>query len=113
MLSLEAGRTDDGSGQGEMVREVVIYTKSWCGYCTRARGLLDRKGVPFREIDVTFDPESEREMRQRSGGRTTVPQVFVGEIHVGGSEELAEMERRGGLDELLASESEEEDRGNA
>jgi len=80
---------------------VTIYTKAWCPYCVRAKRLLDRKGVRYEEIEVTFDPEREREMIGRAAGRRTVPQVFVGSVHVGGSDELYDLEARGELDALL------------
>jgi glutaredoxin 3 len=80
---------------------VEIYTKSWCGYCHRAKALLARKGVSFEEIDVTDDPAREQEMIRRSG-RRTVPQVFIGGQSVGGSDELAALEAQGRLDGLLS-----------
>ncbi len=83
---------------------VTIYTKFLCGYCSRAKRLLKSKGVDFTEHDVTFDSGLRREMAERSGGKTTVPQVFIDNIHVGGSDELAALEEKGGLDALLAGE---------
>jgi glutaredoxin 3 len=85
--------------------EVTIYTRSWCGYCFRAKRLLEAKGVRFEEIDVDVDLEREREMIQRSGGRFTVPQVFIDGIHIGGADELHDLERRGELDRLLGFQS--------
>ena len=85
---------------------IVIYTSPWCGYCSRARRLLSAKGVEFEEIDVSADPELRSEMIERSG-RFTVPQVFVGDLHVGGSDELAALDSRGKLDGLLDSVTEE------
>jgi thioredoxin reductase (NADPH) len=82
--------------------EVTIYTKDWCSYCDRAKRLLTRKGAAFREIDVTSDEAREREMRERSG-RLTVPQVFIGDLHVGGSDELEALDREGKLDGLLST----------
>lgn len=82
---------------------VLIYTTSLCGYCRRAKHLLSEKGIRFEEIDVTFDPEKRREMMERAGGRRTVPQVFIADAHVGGSDELYALEREGRLDELLAA----------
>jgi glutaredoxin 3 len=81
--------------------EVVIYTSGWCGYCSRARALLEHKGIAFREIRVDEDPAERQAMLARSGGRRTVPQIFVGERHIGGSEELYALERSGELDRLL------------
>lgn len=83
--------------------EVVIYTKPWCPYCRRARALLERKGVDYEEIDIRHRPELEREMIDRARGRTTVPQVFIDGKHVGGCDDLHELERRGHLDELLGT----------
>jgi glutaredoxin 3 len=80
---------------------VVMYAKSWCPYCDRARALLTRKGVKFREIDIEAQPEQREEMIRRSGGQYTVPQIFVGERHIGGSDELHDLDAAGGLDALL------------
>lgn len=82
---------------------VEIYTTPWCGYCRAAKNLLDRKGVSFTEIDVGGDPARRQEMIQRAGGRYTVPQIFVGATHVGGSDDLHALERAGKLDALLSA----------
>ena len=79
---------------------VTMYTTGWCPYCDRARKLLARKGVEFQEIDVESAPEKRAEMRTRSG-RTSVPQIFIGEQHVGGSDDLHALEEAGKLDALL------------
>jgi len=79
---------------------VVMYTKSWCPYCERARALLTRKGVAFQEIDIEAQPGQREDMIRRGGGYT-VPQIFIGERHVGGSDELYELDAAGGLDPLL------------
>jgi glutaredoxin 3 len=84
--------------------QVEIYTREWCGYCDAARALLKRKGVPFVEIDVTGDPQRRSEMTRRANGRTTLPQIFVGLTHVGGCDELYELDRAGQLDPLLKPE---------
>jgi thioredoxin reductase (NADPH) len=81
---------------------VVIYSKDWCPFCSRAKRLLDSKGVAYREINVTADRKAEQEMIDRSK-RMTVPQIFVGDVHVGGSDDLHALDRQGKLDELLAS----------
>ncbi len=81
---------------------VTIYTSAWCGYCMRARALLDGRGIAYREIDVDGDPAHRREMIARSG-RRTVPQVFIGEHHVGGSDDLAAAATSGALDRLLGA----------
>jgi thioredoxin reductase (NADPH) len=81
--------------------QVTLYSKDGCGSCVRARTLLSRKSVPFQEIDVTDDPVREREMITRAGGRRTVPQIFIGGVHVGGYDDLAALEAEGRLDALL------------
>ena len=79
---------------------VTLYTKSHCPYCHQAKALLKRKGVPFRDIEVTNDPLMTAEMRQRSG-RHTVPQIFIGDVQIGGASDLFELEAAGDLDALL------------
>ena len=81
---------------------ITIYTRAMCGYCTAARRLLDRKGVAYTEHDASFSPELRQEMIARAGGRTTFPQIFIGSHHVGGCDELHELERQGRLYDLLA-----------
>jgi glutaredoxin 3 len=81
---------------------VTIYTRPGCGYCHRALALLEEKGAAFTEIQAGFDPALRQEMMQRSG-RATFPQIFVGETHIGGCDEMMLLERRGQLDELLAA----------
>lgn len=83
--------------------EVVIYTKPGCPYCVRALDLLERKGVQPTEIVAAFDPPKKAEMVQRSGGRMTFPQIFIGDRHVGGCDDLHALEARGALDPLLAA----------
>jgi len=80
---------------------VQMYVKSWCPYCARARDLLARKGVSVEEIDIEAQPEAGAEMVRRSSGRRTVPQIFIGEHHVGGSDDLQALEAAGKLDALL------------
>ncbi|MET0269779.1 MAG: glutaredoxin 3 [Sphingomonas sp.] len=82
--------------------KVEIYTKFMCPYCTRAKSLLSSKGVAFDEHDITMGGPKRQEMLARANGRTTVPQVFIGDTHVGGSDDLAALERTGKLDALLA-----------
>ncbi len=81
--------------------EVVIYTRMMCGYCTAAKRLLDRKGVSYKEHDASFSPELRQEMIGRANGRSTFPQIFVGDVHVGGSDDLHSLEDQGRLDRLL------------
>lgn len=83
--------------------KVVIYTRSLCGFCTAAKRLLDKKGVTYQEFDATFDPKLRQKMMQDSSGRSTFPQIFVGKMHVGGCDELHDLERAGKLDTLLAA----------
>jgi glutaredoxin 3 len=82
--------------------QVTIYTKPYCPYCVRAVDLLERKGVDFTEVEAAFDPALRQEMLQRSGGRATYPQIFVGDRHIGGCDEMMALERSGQLDPLLA-----------
>jgi glutaredoxin 3 len=82
------------------VPEIVMYSSGWCPYCLRARALLERKGLPFREIKIDEHPAERDAMLARSGGRRTVPQIFVGDHHVGGFDDLYALDRAGKLDEL-------------
>ncbi|HEU4961642.1 MAG TPA: glutaredoxin 3 [Sphingomonas sp.] len=82
--------------------KVEIYTKAFCPYCVRAKSLLKRKGVAFQEYDITFGGPKRGEMIARAGGGSTVPQVFIDDAHIGGSDDLAALDRAGGLDPLLA-----------
>jgi glutaredoxin 3 len=82
---------------------VEIFTTRWCPYCHSAKALLARKGVAFTEIDVSGDWNGRQKMIERANGRTTVPQIFIGKTHVGGSDELHALERAGRLDALLAA----------
>ena len=81
---------------------VTIYTRMMCGYCAAAKRLLDGKGVVYTEHDASFSPELRQEMISRANGRSTFPQIFVGDVHVGGSDELHALEREGRLDALLS-----------
>lgn len=82
--------------------KVEVYTTSYCPFCTRAKALLSRKGVEFEEIDVTDDPALRIAMIKRSGGRRTVPEIFINDRIVGGYDELRALDLRGELDALLA-----------
>ncbi|MGE3247291.1 MAG: glutaredoxin 3 [Beijerinckiaceae bacterium] len=81
---------------------VTIYTKMYCGFCDAARSLLQKKQVAFEEIPVDGDREKQAFMAQRANGRRTVPQIFIGDTHVGGCDDLYELEHEGKLDDLLA-----------
>ena len=81
--------------------DIVLYTKPGCGYCHAARALLDGKGASYEDIVASRDPSLKQEMIQRSGGRMTFPQIFIGERHIGGSDDLHALDRRGELDALL------------
>jgi glutaredoxin 3 len=87
----------------ESMPRIIIYTTPICPYCVRAKALLKRKGATFDEVDVFMNMEARSEMEARSGGRYTVPQIFIGERHVGGCDDLYALERAGELDPLLAA----------
>ncbi|AWI82267.1 glutaredoxin 3 [Alloyangia pacifica] len=84
------------------MKPIEIYTTPTCGFCVAAKRLLTQKGAEFTEINVAAAPERRAEMTQRANGGRTVPQIFVGDVHVGGCDELYAMERDGKLDPLLA-----------
>lgn len=83
--------------------EITIYTTNICPYCVRAKMLLDKKGASYKEVSLTERPELRDAMIERAGGRRTVPQIFIGEVHVGGCDDLYELEMEGKLDPLLQS----------
>jgi len=83
--------------------DVVIYTRPFCGYCARAMSLLNEKGAPFTEIEAGMDPDKRREMVERSGGRSTFPQIFIAGQHIGGCDEMLALDRAGKLDPMLGS----------
>ncbi|MCY4550109.1 MAG: glutaredoxin 3 [Defluviicoccus sp.] len=80
---------------------IEVYSSLWCPFCSRAKALLKRKGVAYEEIDVDRDPNLRQQMMRRAGGQRTVPQIFIDGRHVGGSDDLADLERAGELDALL------------
>ncbi|QRK05142.1 glutaredoxin 3 [Archangium violaceum] len=84
------------------MKPVKIYTTTYCGYCVRAKDLLTRKGVKYEELDVTGDDEMRSKLVEMSGGQRTVPQIWIGDTHVGGYSDLARLESEGRLDPLLA-----------
>lgn len=81
--------------------DIEVYSSMFCPFCTRAKRLLDSKGVAYTEIDVDFDRDKRQEMVQRAGGRTSVPQIFIDGQHIGGSDDLAALDGEGKLDPLL------------
>lgn len=85
------------------MKQVEIYTSPTCGYCHAAKRLLSAKSVSFTEFDVTRDPALRAEMMQRANGRRTVPQIFIGQTHIGGFDDMNALDRAGKLDPLLAS----------
>ena len=84
------------------MKPVTIYTTPICPYCVRAKSLLGKKGVSYDEVDVMMDMKAREEMLAKSGGARTVPQIFIGDTHVGGFDELYALEQAGKLDALLA-----------
>jgi glutaredoxin 3 len=85
--------------------DIIIYTTAFCPYCHAAKDLLRRKGASFTEIDVGFDPQGRQAMTARANGRRTVPQIFIGETHVGGFTDLYALDKAGELDQLLDREA--------
>ncbi len=81
--------------------DITIYTGKLCPFCTAAKRLFKDKGVEFSEIDVTFDPAGRAAMIERASGNRSVPQIFIGERHIGGCDDLYALDRQGGLDPLL------------
>ncbi len=85
------------------MKPIVIYTTPICGYCAAAKRLLQSKGASYQEIDVMRDPSKREEMMEKSSGGRTVPQIFIGATHVGGYDDMAQLDREGKLDALLAA----------
>ena len=85
------------------MKQITIYTTSACPYCKMAKNLLNKKGAKFDEIDVSHNQEERQRMSARSGGRRTVPQIFIGSTHIGGCDDLHALEAKNALDALLAS----------
>lgn len=90
-----------GESPVESQPEVVMYSTNWCGYCQRARNLFERKGIAVHDIKLDDEPDQRPVMLQRTGGQRTVPQIFIGDLHVGGYDELAALDRSGELNPLL------------
>jgi len=82
---------------------VTIYTRPFCGYCARALSVLGEKGADFTEVEAGMDPALRKEMMDRSGGRATFPQIFIGDEHIGGCDEMLALDQAGKLDEMLAA----------
>lgn len=80
---------------------VLIYSSPWCGYCARAKKLLSGKGVAYEDVDVDAEPRRRTEMQEKAGGRTSVPQIFIDGVHVGGCDDVHALDRTGKLDEML------------
>ncbi|CAM4515993.1 glutaredoxin 3 [Corallococcus exiguus] len=83
------------------MKPVKIYTTTYCGFCVRAKDLLKRKGVAYEEVDVTGDDDARTKLVEMSGGQRTVPQIFIGDTHVGGYSDMAALDREGKLDPML------------
>ena len=94
--------SEQSDQRSSTMAHVTIYTRPFCGYCARALKLLNDKGIEFTEIEAGFDPDKRREMMDRSG-RSTFPQIFVGDRHIGGCDDMMALERAGKLDPLLAA----------
>lgn len=99
MLDFSAGAMDRLENR---VANVTIYTKQFCGFCDAARGLLTKKNAEFEEIPVDGDRAEQQNMAERANGRSTVPQIFIGDRHIGGCDELYALERAGDLDAMLS-----------
>jgi len=89
--------------RSETMAHVTIYTRPFCGYCARALGLLAQKDADFTEVEAGMDPALRKEMMDRSGGRSTFPQIFIGEDHIGGCDDMLALDRDGKLDALLTA----------
>ena len=81
--------------------EIQIYTANFCGYCTLTKKLLTKKNVSFTETNLTVEPDKRSEMVERSNGRSSVPQIFISNMHVGGYDEISQLEKSGRLDDIL------------
>ena len=84
-----------------MVKNIIIYTSSLCGFCYRAKSLLKKKKIPFEEIDIDLDFSKRNEMIKKSGGRTSVPQIFFKDHHIGGCDDLYKLEKDNGLENFI------------
>ena len=84
-----------------MNKNIIIYTSSLCGYCYRAKSLLKKKNIPFEEIDIDLDYSKRNEMIKKSSGKTSVPQIFFKNLHIGGCDDLYKLEEDNGLENLV------------
>lgn len=82
---------------------VIVYSKDYCPYCTRAKQFLKNKGAAFEEVDITQDPDLQMQVVEKSGGRRTVPQIFINDQPIGGYDDMVALDKKGELDALLAS----------
>jgi glutaredoxin 3 len=99
---IDKGRLSHNFSREEYgMAKVEIYTKAWCGFCARAKALLASKGISFEEYDITVGGPKRTEMLERANGGTTVPQIFIDGRHIGGSDDMAALDRQGKLDPLL------------
>ncbi len=96
---------EDSNAKTDGILTVTIYTTAICPYCIMAKRLLSKKGVSYEEIDVSFRPAERAKMTERAAGSQTVPQIFIGELHIGGCDELHELERQNRLDAILAGQN--------
>jgi glutaredoxin 3 len=101
-LTIARAVRQSGTVQERKMARIEIYSKFLCPYCARAKRLLSDKGVQFEEYDITMGGDKRAEMLQRANGRTTVPQIFIDDRHIGGCDDLVALEREGQLDPLLA-----------
>lgn len=88
-----------------MAAQIKMYTRRWCGYCSAAEHLLDKKGIAYEKIDCTGDHQTRQWLVEVTGGRTTVPQIFINGRSIGGYDELRALDRRGDLDRMLSADS--------
>ena len=93
--------SESNSSKSNDTPDIVIYTSAFCGYCAGAKSLLNKKGVEFTEIRIDKDTDKRAEMESRANGRTSVPQIFISDFHVGGCDEMYTLEEKGELDGLL------------
>ncbi len=101
LLPISLDKNNINHKSNHMSDKVIIYTKSYCPYCVKAKNLLEQKGVQYKEVDVQSDDNALQEMLAKSNGRKTVPQIFIGDVHVGGCDDLYKLDSENKLDALL------------